>query len=87
MLPQQWDIYKRAARLETLDKIPMAMIIDSPWIPGYLGISHLDYFLVSCPKDLVMYTDAVKVVGAPFAVADLTTLVETALGTAVPAPV
>jgi uroporphyrinogen decarboxylase len=45
MLPQQWETYKRAARLETLDKVPMAMIIDSPWIPGYLGIQHLDYFL------------------------------------------
>jgi uroporphyrinogen-III decarboxylase len=23
----------------------MALIIDSPWIPGYLGIKHLDYYL------------------------------------------
>ena len=45
MLPEQWETYKRAARLEPLDKIPMALIIDSPWIPGYLGIQHLDYFL------------------------------------------
>src|SRR4029434_8252298 len=45
MLPEQWDTYKRAAKLEKLDKIPMAMIIDSPWIPGYLGIQHLDYYL------------------------------------------
>ena len=34
MLPQQWETFKRAARLEKLDKIPMALIIDSPWIPG-----------------------------------------------------
>ena len=45
MLPEQWDIFKRAARREKLDKIPMALIIDSPWIPGYLGIKHLDYYL------------------------------------------
>ncbi len=45
MLPQQWETFKRASRLETIDKVPMAMIIDSPWIPGYLGIKHLDYFL------------------------------------------
>jgi uroporphyrinogen decarboxylase len=45
MLPQQWDIFKRAARLEKLDAIPLALIIDSPWIPGYLGIRHLDYYL------------------------------------------
>jgi len=45
MLPEQWTTFKRAARLEKLDKIPMALIVDSPWIPGYLGIKHLDYYL------------------------------------------
>jgi uroporphyrinogen-III decarboxylase len=45
MLPHQWEVFKRAARLEKLDKIPMALIIDSPWMPGYLGIKHLDYYL------------------------------------------
>ncbi len=35
MKPDQWALFKRAARLEKLDKIPMALIIDSPWIPGY----------------------------------------------------
>ena len=45
MRPEQWETFKRAARLEKLDKIPMAMIIDSPWIPGYLGIKHMDYYL------------------------------------------
>jgi uroporphyrinogen decarboxylase len=45
MLPEQWEIFKRASRLEKLDKIPMALIIDSPWMPGYLGIKHLDYYL------------------------------------------
>ena len=45
MRPEQWDIFKRAARMEKLDKIPMAMIVDSPWIPGHLGIKHMDYFL------------------------------------------
>ncbi|MCH8194095.1 MAG: uroporphyrinogen decarboxylase family protein [Planctomycetes bacterium] len=45
MRPEQWDTFKRAARREELDKIPMALIIDSPWIPGYLGLNHMDYFL------------------------------------------
>ena len=45
MLPHQWDTFKRAARLEKLDTVPMALIVDSPWIPGYLGISHMDYYL------------------------------------------
>jgi Fe-S oxidoreductase len=48
------------------------------------GLGHLDYFLVSCPKDLAMYSDAVKVVGADFAVAELTVLVERALAAASP---
>jgi hypothetical protein len=34
---------------------------------------------VSCPKDLVMYGDAVKVVGADFEVTDVATLLERAL--------
>jgi Fe-S oxidoreductase len=42
-------------------------------------LGALDYFLVSCPKDLAMYSDAVKVVGADFEVADLTMLMERAL--------
>ena len=45
MRPEQWEIFKKAARFEKLDKIPMALIIDSPWIPGYLGMKHMDYFL------------------------------------------
>ena len=47
-------------------------------------LGKLDYFLVSCPKDLAMYGDAVKVVGADFEVAELTALVEQALGEAEP---
>jgi len=45
MKPEQWQIFKKAARLEKLDRVPMALIIDSPWIPGYVGVSHLDFFL------------------------------------------
>jgi len=47
-------------------------------------LGDLDYFLVSCPKDLAMYSDAVKVVGADFEVADLTMLIERALVAAAP---
>jgi MtaA/CmuA family methyltransferase len=45
MRPEQWETFKKAARLEKMDKIPMALIIDSPWIPGYLGLNHMDYYL------------------------------------------
>jgi uroporphyrinogen decarboxylase len=45
MRPEQWDLFKRAARREKLDAVPLALIIDSPWIPGYLGLDHLDFYL------------------------------------------
>src|SRR3974377_1884202 len=45
MKPEQWATFKKAARLEKLDKIPLALIIDSPWVPGDLGLNHMDYFL------------------------------------------
>jgi uroporphyrinogen-III decarboxylase len=45
MRPEQWEEFKKAARLEKLGRVPMALIIDSPWIPGYLGLKHLDYYL------------------------------------------
>ncbi len=49
-------------------------------------LGQIDYFLVSCPKDLAMYSDAVKVVGADFEVAELTALIERALAEAEPVP-
>ena len=50
-------------------------------------LGELDYFLVTCPKDLAMYSDAVKVVGADFEVAELTALIERALVEAEAEPV
>jgi Fe-S oxidoreductase len=48
------------------------------------ALGHLDYFVVSCPKDLAMYSDAAKVVGADFKIAELTALVEQAIAAARP---
>src|SRR4030065_2344224 len=39
----QWQTLQRCARMEDPGAIPVALIVDSPWIPGYLGISTLDY--------------------------------------------
>ena len=25
--------------------MPLALIIDSPWVPGYVGVKHMDFFL------------------------------------------
>lgn len=43
MTPDQWDTFQRCARGEEMDAPPVALIIDSPWLPGYLGISTLDF--------------------------------------------
>jgi len=41
-----WDRFKGAARLGEPDRVPVAFIVDSPWLPGYAGINTLDYFLL-----------------------------------------
>jgi MtaA/CmuA family methyltransferase len=44
MRPEQWKIFKAAAKRAPVSATPVALIVDSPWIPGYVGISHMDYF-------------------------------------------
>ena len=44
MKKEQWDIIKKCANMQLLDAQPIALIVDSPWIPGYLGISMMDYY-------------------------------------------
>ena len=44
MTLDQWNILKKCARCEDITQIPTGLIIDSPWLPGYAGISTLDYF-------------------------------------------
>lgn len=46
MRPDQWELMRRCARGEELDTPPVALIVDSPWIPGHLGLSTLDYLTV-----------------------------------------
>jgi Fe-S oxidoreductase len=48
------------------------------------ALGEIDYFIVSCPKDLAMYSDAAKTVGAELEVAELTALIEQTLGQAEP---
>jgi uroporphyrinogen decarboxylase len=40
-----WNRFLIAARLGTPDQVPVALIVDSPWLPGYAGIDTRDYFL------------------------------------------
>ncbi len=40
-----WERFVRVVRQEPTDRVPVALIVDSPWLPGYAGIDTLDYFL------------------------------------------
>lgn len=40
-----WDRFAVVARHGQADRIPVALIVDSPWLPGYAGVDTLDYFL------------------------------------------
>ncbi|MCL6614069.1 MAG: uroporphyrinogen decarboxylase family protein [Firmicutes bacterium] len=55
MTSKTWEHFKRAALSVrrggedegdrvSLDSPPVALIVDSPWLPGFAGISHFDYF-------------------------------------------
>ena len=44
MTEEQWEKLQRVLAGESLDPLPVGFIIDSPWLPGWAGISTLDYF-------------------------------------------
>lgn len=39
-----WGTFKQAARLEQPAQVPVAFIVDSPWLPGYAGLNTLDFY-------------------------------------------
>ncbi len=41
-----WQQFKAAATGHATDQVPVALIVDSPWIPPYAGLDMLDYFLL-----------------------------------------
>jgi uroporphyrinogen decarboxylase len=40
-----WERFAAVARGGQADRVPIALIVDSPWLPGYAGVDTLDYFL------------------------------------------
>jgi len=44
MTDSQWKLLKDVINGKQLDPLPVGFIIDSPWLPGWAGISTLDYF-------------------------------------------
>lgn len=41
----RWPDFLTAARGGTPERVPTALIIDSPWMPGFAGMNTLDFFL------------------------------------------
>lgn len=44
MRPEQWEQFKMMAKVRKADGVPISLIVDSPWLPGFLGVSHHDYY-------------------------------------------
>jgi uroporphyrinogen decarboxylase len=44
MTNEQWEKLLAVIRGEVLSPLPVGFIIDSPWLPGWAGISTLDYY-------------------------------------------
>ena len=46
MNSKNWDTIKKCCNMKNIEKAPVGLIVDSPWIPGYVGISTIDYFTI-----------------------------------------
>lgn len=44
MTNDQWQLLLNVINGNQTEKVPVGFIIDSPWLPGWAGISTLDYF-------------------------------------------
>ena len=61
MNQEHWNSLLRCTAAERQKNIPVALIVDSPWIPGYLGMSTLDYL-----TDVSMWWDAQRKIRTDF---------------------
>jgi len=44
MTPRQWEKLLAVIDGEVLDPLPVGFVIDSPWLPGWAGMTVLDYY-------------------------------------------
>ena len=44
-LPLHWQDFLTAARGGRPERVPVALIVDSPWMPGFARMHTLDFFL------------------------------------------
>jgi uroporphyrinogen-III decarboxylase len=61
MTEKEWEIIKKCAACEPLEEVPGAFIVDSPWIPGYCGVSTLDFY-----TDMRLWLDCYRKIKSDF---------------------
>ena len=44
MTNEKWDLFQSVIKREN-DTLPVGFIVDSPWMPGYCGISTIDFYV------------------------------------------
>ncbi len=44
MKQHHWQALLDCVNMRPVDTIPVALIVDSPWVPGYVGMGTLDYY-------------------------------------------
>jgi uroporphyrinogen decarboxylase len=44
-MDRNWEYFRIASHLGEPEQVPVALIVDSPWLPGWAGIDTRDYFL------------------------------------------
>jgi len=45
LLKRDWETLLDVVDGKSFERPPVALIVDSPWLPDYAGITHLDYYL------------------------------------------
>ncbi len=61
MTDREWELIKKIAAGKNPDAVPAGFIADSPWIPGYCGVSTIDYY-----TDMRLWLDCHRRIKADF---------------------
>jgi len=71
MKSEAWERFNRVA-LSTKSAerhgVITALIVDSPWLPGFMGISHIDYFTL--PDQWACYPEFISGSGSTISGSD-----------------
>lgn len=61
MTDAQWELVKKCAACQPTGSVPAGFIVDSPWIPGYCGVSAMDFY-----TDMNVWLDCYRKIKADF---------------------